>query len=87
MFWTSGFLPFLLFSDCEVRMKIFASFISRIELGFLEFVNLYVFFKAGKQVWKLRRLQKRVHMCILSEGSHFPLTSASFSHMSILSEN
>lgn len=87
MSWTSSFLPFLLFSDCKVRMKTLASFISRIELGFLAFANLYICFRVGKLVWTFRKLLKREYMCILSKGSHFPLASASFSHMLILSEN
>lgn len=87
MSWTSSFLPFLLFSDCKVRMKTLASFISRIELSFLTFLNLYICFRVGKLVWTFRKLWKREYMCILSKGSHFPLASASFSHMLILSEN
>lgn len=42
--WASDFLPFLLFSD-SVRMKIFASCISRMELDFLELVNVCVVLK------------------------------------------
>lgn len=46
MSWASDFLPFLLFSD-SVRMKTFASCISRVELDFLELVNLCVVLKVG----------------------------------------
>lgn len=44
MSWGSHFLFFLLFSDCKVRMKIFASSISRIELALLQLISLYIYF-------------------------------------------
>lgn len=60
--WASDFLPFLLFSD-SVRMKIFASCISRIELDFLEFVNLSVVLKVGECGRGWGRLEKHKYMC------------------------
>lgn len=67
MCWGRCFLFFLPFSDCKVRMKIFASSISGIELVLLQPVSLYIFFlsltisvNVPAGLWEHKR------MCLLS---------------------
>lgn len=81
--WASDFLPFLLFSD-SVRMKIFASCISRIELDLLELVNWSVVLKVGEYgSGETRSMGTPVSGVRLT----FPSGLCELSHVLILSEN